>query len=333
MSMSSRLVPILAFVSASAACSPPNTSLPTATPSLATASPQTAPLFEFHSDPWLNLHQRLVAEATWNKYWHATVTPCACAKGADGEIVPAWTAAVAAYKSGLAGRSQVFDSTLASTNLALALAGTSPSLPSSGIDPALAKSIEGAFELYMRAEWPADDARNQAWIAAMQPLVAKWGPEIAAEYAKRFHVAWPSRPIRVEVSRYADSVGGYTTTDPILTTMSSEDPGYAGASGLEMLFHEASHGLDGILTHDLQMAFIAKGKREPSRLDHAIIFYTAGELVRRRIPGYVPYAVREGVYKRGWDKYEVALRAHWQPFLDDRIDFATALDRLATSFD
>ncbi len=47
----------------------------------------------------------------------------------------------------------------------------------------------------------------------------------------------------------------------------------------------------------------------------------------------MPYAVREGVYQRGWGKYEMALRAHWQPFLDDRIDFATALDRLATAFD
>ena len=328
---SSRLVGVIALPFAFTACGP-QTAPPSRSADSRTSTRPVA-LFEFHSDPWVNLHQRLFAEATWNQYWHATVTTCACAKGRDGEVVPAWIAAVAGYKSGLGSRNQVFDPSLASTNLALALAGTTASLPKAGIDPVVAKWIGGGYEPYMRGEWAGDDARNKAWIEAIEPLVAKWGPEIADEYGKRFRVAWPSRPIRVEVSRYADSVGAYTTSDPILTTMSSEDPGYAGASGLEMLFHEASHGLDSILTHELQMAFIAKGKREPSRLDHAIIFYTAGELVRRRVPGYVPYAVREGVYKRGWEKYETALRAHWQPWLDDRIDFETALDRLATAFD
>jgi hypothetical protein len=201
------------------------------------------------------------------------------------------------------------------------------------VDADVAKWIAAPFEPYSRSAWPADDARNRAWIAAVQPLVARWGAEIAAELARRFGTAWPSQPIRVEVTQYAGFGGAYTTSDPILTTMSSEDPGYAGPAALEMLFHEASHGLDAILDHDLQMAFIAKGRREPRSLDHAIIFYTAGELVRRRLgPGYVPYAERQGVYARGWTKLEAALRAHWQPWLDDEIDLATALARLADAF-
>ncbi len=295
---------------------------------------RTSPLFELHSDPWVNLHQRLIAEATSNQYWHAPVGTCTCAMDADGKVLPVWAAAVAGYKADFAERNPVFDSGLVRTNLTFAVAGPSAMLPKVGVDAAVAKWIEGTYEPYMRGAWPADDARNKAWIAAVEPLIAKWGREIANELAKRYGITWPGRPIRVEVTQYAGFGGAYTTGDPILTTMSSEDAGYAGDAALEMLFHEASHGLDTNLAHDLQMAFVARGKREPRSLDHAIIFYTAGELARRRLgPSYVPYAYKQGVYKRGMEKYEAALRAHWQPWLDDQIDMQTALDRLAANLE
>ncbi len=289
-------------------------------------------LFEFHSDPWVNLHQRLVAEATADKYWHAEVATCACARTPEGAILPAWSSAVTGYRALLAGRSPVFDDPLVRTNLALALAGSSPLLPKEGLDPAVAGAIEGAFAPYLRGAWAADEARNRAWITAVEPLIAKWGAEVADELARRFDTAWPRYPIRVEVTQYAGFGGAYTTSPPILTTISSEDAGYAGPAALEMLFHEALHGLDGPLDHDLQMAFIAAGKRLPPRLDHALIFYTAGELVRRRLgPSYTPYAYKQGVYARGWQPFEALLRAHWQPWLDDQIDLPTALSRLAAA--
>jgi hypothetical protein len=38
------------------------------------------------------------------------------------------------------------------------------------------------------------------------------------------------------------------------------------------------------------------------------------------------------VWKRGWEKYEVAMRTHWQPWMDDQIDLQAALSRLADAF-
>jgi hypothetical protein len=294
---------------------------------------RSGPIFELHSDPWSNLHERLYAEATSNKYWHSPVETCACARATDGSVLPEWASAVAQYKKTFTERNYYSDSRLLETRLVLALAEAKTSLPA-GVDKDLATSLGGTFPHYAVGAWPADDARNKAWIASVQPLVSKWAPEIAAEMAKRFETTWPSRPIRVEVTQYAGFGGAYTTNDTaILTTMSSDDPGYAGNAALEMLFHEAMHGLNAVLTHDLQMAFIAKGKRPPQSLDHAIIFYTAGEVVRRKLgPSYEPYAYKQGVYKRGWEKLEVAVRAHWQKWLDDEIDLPTALARLADAF-
>jgi hypothetical protein len=88
--------------------------------------------------------------------------------------------------------------------------------------------------------------------------------------------------------------------------------------------------MDANLTHDLEVAFAVKGKRLPNWLEHPIIFYTAGELVRRRLgSSYVPYAHAQGVWKRGLVKTEAMLRKHWQKWLDDEIDLPTALARIA----
>jgi hypothetical protein len=308
---------------------------PSATPETKPAipRPRSAPVFEFHSDPWVNLHERLLAEATVGPYWHSPVETCACARGADGSVLPEWASAVARYKKTFAERNHYSDSSLVETTLVLALAGGKTELPS-GVDKDLAAPLATTFDAYFRRTWSADDARNKAWIRTVEPLVATWGEEIATELANRFETQWPNRPVRVEVTQFAGFGGAYTTNDSvILTTMSSDDSGYVGPAALEMLFHEASHGLIGVLNHDLQMAFIARGRRPPASLEHVIIFYTAGELVRRRFgPDYVPYGYKQGVYKRGWDKLEPAVRTHWQSWLDDTIDLPTALDRLVEAF-
>ena len=33
---------------------------------------------------------------------------------------------------------------------------------------------------------------------------------------------------------------------------------------------------------------------------HEVLFYTSGELVAKRIPGYVPYAEKNGLWARAW---------------------------------
>src|SRR5690348_18140517 len=36
---------------------------------------------------------------------------------------------------------------------------------------------------------------------------------------------------------------------------------------------------------------------------------------------YTPYAVREGLYRRGWDEYLKLLNRFWQPYLDNKVTF------------
>ena len=49
------------------------------------------------------------------------------------------------------------------------------------------------------------------------------------------------------------------------------------------------------------------------------------------VAGYTPYAVREGLYERGWDDYLKLLTRFWQPYLDGRSWFDDAIARMVSS--
>jgi hypothetical protein len=47
--------------------------------------------------------------------------------------------------------------------------------------------------------------------------------------------------------------------------------------------------------------------------------------------GYTPYALREGLYERGWKNYLDVLQRFWQPYLDGRATFSDAIARMVSS--
>lgn len=47
-----------------------------------------------------------------------------------------------------------------------------------------------------------------------------------------------------------------------------------------------------------------------------MIFFTAGEVVRRVAPDHVPYADANGVWQRGNEPLKAALQETWKPYLD-----------------
>jgi hypothetical protein len=114
-----------------------------------------------------------------------------------------------------------------------------------------------------------------------------------------------------------------------------------------VLFHEASHSI----AEPVQAAIIRecrqRDKAIPRDLWHALVFYTTGEVLRPVLgsPGasagdqdgtvpsvsYTPYALREGLYQRGWNDYLKLLQRFWQPYLDGRASFDDAIARMVSS--
>jgi hypothetical protein len=243
------------------------------------------------------------------------------------------------------------------------LSGTRKKTCDAGLPPKLTQVLEAAAPVYRAHLWADQDRANRRWVARVAPLVEEQGVGISQRLADIYQTKWPKAKIRVDVSAYANAAGAYTTLDPLRVTISSLDPRNQGDAAFEVLFHEASHGI----AEPVQSAIIRechqRDKAIPRDLWHALIFYTTGEVIRplltpadnasldkqdlpqtedavkpniNRPPSgrrdiYVPYAIREGLYERGWKDYLQLLTRFWQPYLDNQTTFDDAIARMVSA--
>jgi hypothetical protein len=288
------------------------------TPPPAPAPAPAASPFAFHHGFWLSLHLRLYGESG----------PRGPRDPLDD---PTWLEAVAAYKAAFPQRDML--ALLADDALVAAervLADVPDDGAPSGIDPVLAAALAHAAPVYRARRWPDDRARAEAWIAAVTPLVAAHGAALAATIGETYHDPWPSEPVRVEVVPYAGFVGAYTVVQPTLIAVSSRDDRNHGDAALEILFHEASHARVG----PLRTALRDVCPTAPPTLWHALLFYSTGEVVKRRLgPSYVPYAEKNGLWERAadWRGLLPIFRAAWQPTLDGARPFDEGVRRVCDS--
>ncbi len=261
----------------------------------------------------------------------------------------AWTTALDYYAGDLAGRDLLFNGDMVNIKNRLAelescteLSGRSSPRCASGLRPEMVTVLERAAPVYRARWWPAHDRSNRAWVASVGPMVRKLGGELAQQLSETYHAEWPAGQLRVDVVFYGGPFGAYTTLDPVRLTVSSSDPRNQDSAALEVLFHEASHALAGAVRDAIVSECRMRGKPIPRDLWHALLFYTTGEMVKRALiapgsaaahgPGsYTPYAYRYGLYARGWSAYQRVLERYWQPYLDGKVEFNTAVARLVSA--
>jgi hypothetical protein len=307
--MRSLLAWLLSGVTASAcASSPPPEERAPAPGAIAT-------LFEFHSGFWDGLHHQLHDAATARS-----------PSGPSPSTAPAWTEAVAYYhrRFGATGGAGLWsdDDTIA---IHRRLSGLDSAPHVVGLDPELSSVLESAA-VEARAWWPEQDRANRAWIAAVEPALQRHGDALRSALAQVYQVEWPAGPIRVDVTPFAGPFGAYTVGDPPHIAISSRDRSYAGDASLEMIFHEASHVLIEPVQARIAAAVTRSGRAVPGDLWHALLFYTTGELVQRRLgPAYVPYATRNGLWRGRWQGLDAALRRAWHPYLEGKVDLERAI--------
>jgi hypothetical protein len=277
------------------------------------------PIFEFHSGFWLNLHQFLCQSAT--------------ASDPVRSDSPEWDAAVEYYRREIVLRGELSPELTDVANR-LSAAGSARELPAAGLEPVLVATLAKVAPIYRRTWWPQHDQSNLAWIAAVTPLVDKYGAAIQRDLTSAYMVEWPPAPIRTDVSVYGGTYGAYTTTMPTPhITISSVDKSYQGNASLEMLFHESSHALDEKIEAALDSELKAHGKLFRRRaFGHAIIFYSAGEITRRYLAGYETYAIRNGIWDKGWPGGLEVLEKDWKPYLQGRIGMAAAVRAIVEDY-
>lgn len=283
-------------------------------------------LFTFHGSFWINLHHFLYLQAQ---------------EGADEASAPpglppaearGWEEALGFYRREMAGRSLLEDDRMWQVKHRLAQVGDeAPSLVGSELPPEVVAALEAAAPAYRRHFWPEHREANRRLIEALRPRATEHA-DLAPELAAAYRQPWPDEPIRVDISVYGGRYGAYTTIHPTHVTIAAADPRHQGEMALEILFHEASHGLIRPVREAIHRELETRGEELPRHdLWHAVLFYTTGELVRRRLPGHRPYAEVQGLYRRGWASFHQALKEHWQPYLEGETGFDEAIARLVAS--
>ena len=294
-------------------------------------------LFAFQSAAWVNLHHFLyVLERAEREGASARPTIAAALRdtvGLESRSAlerQAWRSALAYYGAEVAGRDLVFDTALIADKARLARAGNREWLRDSGVSERLAATLERAAPVYRAVWWARHDTANRLWVAAMQPLLERYGDTLASGVTRALGVSWPTTPIPVDVAPYTNWAGAYATEAPSHIMVSSIAAGYTGSSGLEMLFHEASHTLEDSLAAARRVVAEETGKRIPYEVLHAIIFFNAGEVTRRTVPGHVPYIVSQGLVRRGsMARYFPIIERHWPARIDGRISVIDAMRAIA----
>ena len=322
------------------------------------------PVFEFHSGFWVNLHHTLYYQA---RERNEAITDRSAARSSATNKPPglpqvltpaerqAWDAAVSFYVENYADKDLLFSTDLTLLKNQLGdfedceeLTGRTKRTCDAGLPGKIAPVLESAAPAYRAHWWPDQDRANRRWIARVAPLVLEQGVGISQRLADIYQTKWPKEKIRVEVSAYANGAGAYTTVDPLRVTVSSTDSRNQGSAAFEVLFHEASHGIAEIVQTAIIRECRQRNKAIPRDLWHALIFYTTGEVIKPLMtendeaaagrpgrgmpePSYKPYAIREGLYQRGWNNYFELLTRFWQPYLDGKASFDDAIARMVSS--
>jgi hypothetical protein len=285
---------------------------------------QTTALFTFHSNPWVNLHHFARASARGGP----------APTGLSEDDAKRWAAGIEFYKP-FAARS-LMDDELVAIKEALRGAEGKTSLEGIAIDAGLKATLEGLMPIYRKHWWPEHDRGNRAWVAAVEPLLARHGAAISQAIARVYETSWPGSPIPVDLSVATGPNGAYTTGPPTLVTMGSTARGMQGLASLEMLFHESSHSSLSKLFQRVSAAASAQNVSVPPQLWHAVLFYTAGELTRRELDAhgiaYTEYADAQLYKNLCGDGCRAKIVEHWTLRLDGRRSVADSLSALVASF-
>lgn len=333
-----RTVAVCALVAAFTSSAP----LAAAAPIPGVATPSSPIVNFFTDDFWLNLHHFLYvlgrAEAKTPDSERDGVNEAPVDQNRGLERLSAteqsiWRETVTAYAAGISKRDAVSDRTMVSLTGALAQIGDAqlPDASATGLTGDAVALFTRAAPIYRKAWWPAHHRANREWVTAMQPMVDKHGAAVLAFITKVYGLPWLRGGYPVHLSGYTNWAGAYSTDGPLLV-IASLDPGNRGTDGLELIFHESMHQWDEPIQTRLREIGTTLRKRVRPSLSHALIWMTAGEAIRRVVPGYVSIADR-GIWERAdYPALKPMLDATWLPYLHGagtRDEALTALMNLA----
>ena len=286
------------------------------------------PHFAFFSDFETNLNDALTAAATARNADTVTLFDAGPERDCFSKLPPSaqegWKSAVGYYAQRITSPRNRSQQNL----VRMQLAGFDAELSQSGareFADSVRRVRSTASAAYRACRWSTQDSSNRKWAGELRERLGLHESAIAKRLARLYRKEWSGIPIRVDVVETVDWSGAnsFVLDDGgghILISTSN-----AGPSGLEIVFHEASHLLmtsGAPVRAALDSASRASRYRPAPDLWHVVLFYTTGEVVKRELASeagvpYVP-AVYEIFGRSNWVDYRSALETHWLPYVEEK---------------
>ena len=294
--------------------------------------------FAFESSPWVNLHNFLVQNAKRVRGFDDDGLAARGYLAEDTAVMrrlsenerARWAAAVDRFAAEQMTGKESIDSLVLNVSNPLAAASPNGNLDDVTIRPELKQLLREAMPIYRGGWWPAHDARNRRWIAAMQEQLRGREDCLARRAEEVFRAPWPAEVIRVDASVYANWFGAYSTHHPTHITVSSNAQGTQASYGLEVLLHESGHAMLSSIDSALTGEAARQRKTLPRELSHLLLFYSAGALMKEVDPDHVPFAEAFGIWRRSQAsaRYRQLLETVWQPYLSGKETFNAGIAAL-----
>jgi hypothetical protein len=301
------------------------------------AFPQGGPptLFQFTAnDFWLNLHHYLYVLGRAHSGAADAKQPAVASAPDDeqrglasltDEERRTWQEAVSTYASGLSRQTSFFQGPLVPMTRSLANTGEGLTFPSSTWDRAARATLERAAPIYRKGWWTRHRAMNEQYVVALQQAIARDGPAIVAFLTRAYQLPWPDRPYPTHVVAYSNFQGAYSYAGNLMILSSNANPANDRWYPLEGVFHEGLHQWDDDVAAMLRAQATARGVSVPLDLSHVLIFFTAGEAVRRLHPEHVPMVDALKIWqlplsgaRSAAQRLRPAILQIWKPYLDGR---------------
>ena len=292
-------------------------------------------IFDFHSGMWINLHHFIYYQAllkdTGNTVNRPVNRDTIDFNGLNKIQRQDWLTAIEYYRKNLISKDLLMDADMETLKNILEDKENDKLLEDTELPVELKSILNSVSDSYKTFYWKQQDQDNKFWIEKIKPLVQMYGDTLIAELQTKYLMRWPEKPIRVDVTNYANWTGAYTSLYPNRITISSIDSRNQKLAALEVLFHEASHIIIDTVRTTLTEICRRSNKLLPKRdLWHAILFYTTGEIIKGHLKQYIPYAYQNELWNRAWPMYINYLDKDWQPYLKGEIPLNIAIARLVT---
>lgn len=294
--------------------------------------------FEFESSPWVNLYNFLVKEG---KAARGIDDDGLGARGYAAEDTAAirplevdeaqrWNAVVDFFARVEIPNRLGIDSLVQKINVPIATAAPNGNLDDVTLHPEIQRALRDAMPIYRAVWWPAHAERNRRWIARMHLLLAGRERCLVGRAEEIFRAPWPNTPVEVHATVFASWFGAYSTHHPTRITVSANARGTQEWYGVEVLLHEAAHGMLQPLDSALAAEAAQRGKLLPKEFSHLLLFYTAGALVKEQAPAHIPFADAFGTWRQNGAarRYRDLLDREWRPYLSGSRTFEDAIRRL-----